>query len=314
MIQINQTKNIYYLLAVIFSFYLHSCMQSNASERKSIATEDNKISQKRNASEQSKKYWFDGTAEITSYTLSQARYGELHEGTATLIFVTEPFSKISNTKADRQRQDNIPVLKLNMNKKFTTGIYPYSMMNSTFFPFENENTSLKIASSIQEWCGMTYVEMKNENDLLINFNSYFEGASFKNKKIKSTILEDDLWSLLRLNPELLPEGEQNIIPSFFYLNSTHKEFKAYTATISIEKLENQNIYTIHYPKLQRTLSIQFSKDFPFTISGWKDSYNSGYGANKKVLTTEAKINKRIKVDYWNKNSNKDKEWRNKLGL
>ena len=38
------------------------------------------------------KYWYDGKAEISSYKLKQGRYGEIHRGTASLIFVTEPFS------------------------------------------------------------------------------------------------------------------------------------------------------------------------------------------------------------------------------
>lgn len=35
--------------------------------------------------------WFSGEAELNRYRLSQARYGELHEGEAVLIFVTEEF-------------------------------------------------------------------------------------------------------------------------------------------------------------------------------------------------------------------------------
>ena len=38
------------------------------------------------------KYWYKGKAEITSYKLQQARYGEMYEGTAVTIFVTEDFS------------------------------------------------------------------------------------------------------------------------------------------------------------------------------------------------------------------------------
>ena len=45
----------------------------------------------RNLSQEFKKYWFSGKAEITSYQLSQLRYGELREGTAVTIFVTEDF-------------------------------------------------------------------------------------------------------------------------------------------------------------------------------------------------------------------------------
>ena len=101
-------------------------------------------------------YWYAGDAEITSYTLSQDRYGEIHDGQAVLVFVTEPFSPSANTKADRPDNKSVSVLKLNYTKKFNTGVYPYSMMNSTFFPIDNGQHSMKISSSSQEWCGHTY--------------------------------------------------------------------------------------------------------------------------------------------------------------
>ena len=43
--------------------------------------------------EQFKKQWYSGKAELTSYTLQQARYGEMRNGESVLIFVTEDFSK-----------------------------------------------------------------------------------------------------------------------------------------------------------------------------------------------------------------------------
>ena len=307
-------KKLIIITTLFISFLsLNSCLHTNASESKELVK--NKNNSNRIVSKETKEYWYDGNAEISSYKLSQARYGEIHDGTATLIFVTEPFSKTSNTKADYPNQNNIPVLKLNMNKKFNTGIYPYSMMNSTFFPFEKENTSLKIASSMQEWCGMTYVEMKNKEDhFIFNFNSYFEGASFQNKKIKKTILEDDLWSLIRLNPELLPTGKLEIIPSLFFLNSKHKPFKSYAGEATLEKSESSTAYKIAYPKINRTLQINFESSFPYKILSWEESHDSGYGKNKKTLITKALLMKTIKVDYWNKNSTKDSIWRNKLDL
>ncbi|WP_299836092.1 septum formation inhibitor Maf [uncultured Tenacibaculum sp.] len=307
-------KKLIIITTLFISFLsLNSCLHSNASESKELIKNENNSN--RIVSKETKEYWYEGNAEISSYKLSQARYGEIHDGTATLIFVTEPFSKTSNTKADYPNQNNIPVLKLNMNKKFNTGIYPYSMMNSTFFPFEKENTSLKIASSIQEWCGMTYVEMKNNKDhFSFNFNSYFEGASFQNKKIKKTILEDDLWSLIRLNPELLPTGKLEIIPSLFFLNSKHKSFKSYTGEAALEKSESTTVYKITYPEINRNLQINFESSFPYKILSWEESHDSGYGKNKKTLITKALLMKTIKVDYWNKNSTKDSIWRNKLDL
>ncbi len=36
-------------------------------------------------------YWYQGKAEITSYTLLQNRYKDVHPGSAVLVFVTEDF-------------------------------------------------------------------------------------------------------------------------------------------------------------------------------------------------------------------------------
>jgi len=251
-----------------------------------------------------------------SYKMKHIRYGELHEGTAVLVYVTEPFSKSSNTKADNQSKSNIPVLKLNTTKKFTTGIYPYSIMTSTFFPFENGNASLKISSSMQEWCGMSYMEMTNKKNYIFKLDSYFEGASFAEKKVEKTILEDDLWSLIRLNPELLPIGEQAVVPSLAFLRLRHKETKAYKAIISLKDTpDGGKEYKLEYPELNRSISISFAAEMPNAILGWEESYPSGYGAGQKMLTSTAELQKTVKTDYWNQNLNKHKaEWRGKLGL
>jgi hypothetical protein len=69
-------------------------------------------------SQEFKDYWYAGEAEITSYELQQARYGEIRNGKAVLVFVTEDFLPQKQVKADRYNSTNIPVLKLNSTKKF----------------------------------------------------------------------------------------------------------------------------------------------------------------------------------------------------
>jgi len=138
---------------------------------------DNSITEQPQPKSEKEKYWYAGDAEITSYTLEQARYGELHDGEAVMIFVTEPFSTNKMAKSDSPSEKDVSVLKLNFTKNFNTGIYPYSMMNSTFFPFKNSLHSLKISSSTQEWCGHTYMEMQNKGKFDIDIKSYFENES-----------------------------------------------------------------------------------------------------------------------------------------
>jgi hypothetical protein len=273
-------------------------------------------SEKTTIDQQFKNYWFGGKAEITSYDLLQERYGEIRKGHAVNIFVTEPFSKEYNTKADKNDASNINVFKLNATKKFTTGIYPYSVMTSSFIPVKNPNSSLKISSSTQEWCGHEYIELtQKNNEFKISNSSYFQGASFKNKALaKDIVLEDDIWSKIRLTPESLPQGNFKILPSFVYLRFSHHKVDTYNVIGSISKEKSTSVYTLNYPKLQRTLTITFENAFPYKILEWTDTYQSGWGANKKMLTTKAILKKTLNIPYWEKNKNSDSHLRKELGL
>ena len=188
------------------------------------------------------------------------------------------------------------------------------MMSSSFFPFENESECLKISSSVQEWCGMTYLEMKNENDFIFDFHSYFEGQNFDNLAVKKDIMEDDLWSLIRLNPELLPVGNHNIIPSVTFLYLGHVPPKAYDAVASLDKKNGKYHYKLKYPELDREFTVMFNVEFPHEVTGWEDTHYSGFGPNRKILTSKAEAIKTIKTDYWSKHAKKDTHLRAKLGL
>lgn len=259
------------------------------------------------------KYWYQGEAEITSYKLEQARYGEIHEGTAVLVFVTEPFSKSSMAKADNPGKDDPSVLKLNYTKKFNTGIYPYSMMTSTFLPLNDPVHSLKVTSSSQEWCGHTFMELENKGKFDIDIRSYFESES-ATLKLDKALLEDDMMSMIRINPKALPIGKMKMIPSFFALRMSHQQTKAYDVVLSLEQEGASNIYTAAYPSLERSIAITFDNKFPHQITGWTETGYSGYGAGRKKLTTTATKMKTIKSAYWNKNSNKHTNLRKELGL
>ena len=45
-------------------------------------------------------YWYNHGAEISRFTLQQMRYGEIHEGDAVLVFVTEEIIPALQVKAD----------------------------------------------------------------------------------------------------------------------------------------------------------------------------------------------------------------------
>ncbi|WP_298494743.1 septum formation inhibitor Maf [uncultured Algibacter sp.] len=257
-----------------------------------------------------KKYWYAGEAEISSYKLEQARYGEIREGTAVLIYVTEDFLPNIQVKADQQNANNIPILKLNATKNFNTGVYPYSIMQSTFYPISNNQHALKVSSSIQEWCGHVYTQLNNKDEFKVTSHSYFEGEAYESFSLEKTILENELWTKLRINPKSLPTGHLKIIPSFEYTRLKHKTIKAYQANATL----TENTYSINYPELERTLTITFNPNFPHDIVSWEETFKSGFGNNAKVLTTKATKLKTIKSSYWQKKSIKDEVLRETLQI
>ncbi len=260
-------------------------------------------------------YWNQGSAEISSYALEQARYGELHEGHAVLIYVTEPFSKQQMVKSDYPNSENIAVLKLNATKKFTTGIYPYSMMTSSFFPLgEKASNAIKMSTSVQDWCGQSFMELERRKELNLNIHSYFQGESVENAKYPLVALEDDIWSIIRIKPADLPVGEFSMVPGFFYLNLKHQNFEDILCSATITTHGEYSEYTIKYPSIARTLSIQFESKFPYRIMSWEEQYYDGYGVEKQLLKTKATKIKTLQIDYWNKNKVADRALRKTLGL
>ncbi len=262
-------------------------------------------------------YWYAGEAELTSYELQQARYGEIHQGHAVLVFVTEPFSASKQVKLDypgKAGDDNVSVLKLNLTKKFVTGIYPYSMMSSIFTPisYDRYPNTLKVSTSSQEWCGHTFMQLNLEkNHYSLTGLSYFESEGDIKEKLDRTYLEDEIWTKIRINPATLPTGSIQVIPGTFHLRLKHIEAGSKTAQASLKVLENSAFSEIahHQYSLQyddRSLTIYFEKNFPFQILGWEET--------SRGLTTKAVKKEAIKSPYWQKNSNADRELRKRLGL
>ena len=267
-----------------------------------------------------KDYWYQGAAEISSYTLQQARYGEIHEGHAVMVFVTEDFSKEKQVKLDNSNDagnDKVPIMKLNFTKKFVTGIYPYSMMQSVFTPVDRKKFphSLKTTMSAQEWCGHTFTQFNLKgNEYQVKGFSYFESEGDQQKNLQVTWLEDEIWNMIRLTPNKLPEGKIDIIPGSFYLRLKHRDFSVSEANATLATEASEKIYALTYPQENRTLIIRFQKDFPYQILSWEETYQDGWGSDAKVLTTTGKLKKTLKTDYWTKHNNIDRNLRTELGL
>ena len=293
----------HFLPLLFLSVVFNACKEnSKNSENISLIANDLKMSNtkpiKNQLSEEFKSYWYAGKAEITSFKLEQARYGELRDGNAVLIYVTEPFLEDKQVKADKSHPGNVSVLKLNSTKTFLTGIYPYSIMNSSFYPVSDNQHAIKLSTSVQEWCGQVFTQLNNRDKFEVNSFSYFESEGDQSITLNKTDLENAI----------------TIIPSLEYLRLGHKELKAYSANAELIVEGNLYTYKLTYPELDRTLSITFSKSFPYVIENWSESYKSGFGPNSQTLTTKAVKIKTLKRAYWQENKNSDVFLRDSLGL
>ena len=268
-------------------------------------------------------YWYQGKAEVTSYELTQNRYQDEHPGTAVMIFVSEDFLSDIQVKNDNYTNPNsIKVIKNNRIKKFTTGIYDYSMMTSVFTKTDRDNIpfSLKVTSSSQEWCGQTYHQINLKgNKFKSTLHSYFESEADDVRTENVTILEDELFNLIRINPDLLPKGEFVITPSLDNLRLRHKPFEPLKAMGSVKENDNPLFkdsgileYKLSYPNESREVNIYFNKAKPYKIVGWTDAYPSMFDG--KLRTTTAIKKAELFIPYWQQNKLEDAEMRTLLGI
>ncbi|QNJ98589.1 septum formation inhibitor Maf [Constantimarinum furrinae] len=304
-----------YSFVFLSLMFIWSCADSekNLIPLSSDQKETKKEQNERNLTEEFKSYWYNGTAELTSYSLVQERYGELREGTSVNIFVTEDFLRDEQVKANNASEETISVLKLNNTKNFITGIYPYSVMTSTFSPITNQGHALKVSHSVQEWCGQVYMQLNNRDDFEITTHSYFAGEADMEVSLQQSWLENELWNLIRIDPNELPTGDIHILPSFEYMRFHHKKPEIHTAFASLKQGDSLSIYSVNYPELQRQITWYFNSTFPYEIEQWEETNAGRENDTSRLKTTAVKL-KRMRSAYWRQNNKKDEILRDSLAL
>ena len=261
-------------------------------------------------------YWYQGLAEVNSFALEQSRYGQVFDGEAVMIFVTEDFSAKRQVKLDysgNKNPDLEKVLKLNFSRKFETGIYDYSVLQSVFTPvsFQVHRPSLKSNTSIQEWCGHTFNQFNlQKNKYRFSLLSYFGSEGDMSLELPAVLLEDELWNMIRMRPDAIPTGTVEIIPGSVFNRFYHQQPQVHKATILIEEIKGFKKLSLDYTHGNRKLEIFFEKEFPHKIESWTEEIT----IQGKPMKTSAKRKKTMLIDYWNKNSPADESFRKELML
>lgn len=265
-------------------------------------------------------HWYDGKAEINRYQLSQSRYGHSHQGEAVLIFVTEPFLKHRQVKADNpQDPDALTILKLNATRNFNTGAYPYSILSSTFSPVEIADypLPLKLTSSVQEWCGHTFTQLNLEDsNYRSQLHSYFQVEGDRQALLPAALPEEGIFIRIRLSPDSLPTGRIQIIPSQIFCRFQKQAASPQPAQASLETVDSSafsrqphQLYRLRYSDIDRELTIAFSPEHPHGILGWEEGSASGVPPRTTAILAHTQ-----RLSYWSLNRPSDAASRNETGF
>ncbi len=258
-------------------------------------------------------YWYQGMAEINTYDLEQSRYGAVRKGDAVLIFVTEDLSRSKQVKLDqpdRQPRDKVTVLKLNHLRRFVTGIYDYALMSSVFTPVDLSRFphTLKTTTSVQDWCGQAFTQTNlRGGHYRVHTRSYFESVGDRTDKVPADLLEDELWTRIRIQPESIPVGKVRVIPAGFHQRLLHQPATARPATIRFETTEDKRQLVLTYLDRDQQLSITFESNFPHRILTWMETQD-GRPASRGTLR------KSMQSAYWQENGPAFEYLRDTLGL
>jgi hypothetical protein len=194
-------------------------------------------------------------------------------------------------------------------------------MTSVFTPVDHKEfpNTLKITTSVQDWCGHGFMQLNHEQDKYrVHQFSYFEKEGDRNFTVDDLMNEDEIFNQIRFDPQLLPTGSKNMLPGTAFSRLKHIEFKSYPVTLSKGKYtgtdltgKNPEVYQVVFPDFDRTLEIIYEAKFPFQIIGWTDTYAALSGER---LTSVNKLISNNRMPYWSEHDLDDSHIRAEIGL
>ena len=273
------------------------------------------------------RYWKSGLAELSSYAITEERYGEMRKAQGVLVFVYEEINADTRIKVETDRTPvaiRFPVLKLNNVLKFTTGIYDYSIMTSVFAGLSGPYVKRvlepeKISFSSQEWCGNVFHQLiPRASGLVSEIHSYFEAEGDATKTLPypagPLYYEDEMPILVReLDGEFMKSGETkkiNLVPGLWERRKRHDDLaitegmltKVGPGTLVWHGGETKIVkWTLAFRGVTTTYSVEAA--FPRKLMAWENSR----GEKGELINS-------LRKQYWTLHGNKDQPLRKDLGL
>lgn len=268
------------------------------------------------------RYWLSGTAELARFSLSQARYSEIHNGELVVITVSEPFRSDKQVKSELTPGVNeVTVLKVQQMRRFATGIYDYALTTTSFKPLDTamHPLALKVTGSAVDWCGQAWLQLNlKKGSYAVQGRSYFEESGDEDFAVPGIMSEDEIWQRIRLQPTALPQGTVQVIPSLFSSRLRHRKLAAEQANAellmygALKQSEYSLVYALGTAN-ERRVSFIFENNFPHRILEYRETYMDGFEKPKK-LTTIARLKKTVNTAYWREHDNNHRAKRRALGV
>lgn len=215
-------------------------------------------------------YWKTNKIEVTKYELKE---DSISVGEGILTFSIDYVEGVNKT-------DSIQTLRSDFTSKIYKQNYDYSAMTSVYLPLNLllRSHAMKVINSVQEPTSNSFLQLSQiPKSYEIESKNTFQQKSKQHFILERKNLEDELWAKIRMNPNDLPTGDIDIIPSFSYCQLLRKNPNIYEAKAELKDYEGTEfigkklkIYSLNYPDLKRDLSIIFEANFPFEIVGWKE--------------------------------------------
>ena len=214
-------------------------------------------------------YWKNNKIEITKFDLKE---DSISVGEGFLSFSISYVKGVNKT-------DSIQVLHSDFTGKIRKKNYDYSAITSAYLPLNLtiRPHAMKVMNSVQESMNNSFLALSQiPKSYEIESKNTFKEKIKEHFIVERKNLEDELWAKIRMNPNDLPTGDVEMIPSFAYWQSVRKSPNIYEAKAELQNYvgteftgKKLRMYTLDYPDLKRNLSIIFEEEFPFEIVGWK---------------------------------------------
>jgi hypothetical protein len=235
----------------------------------------------------------------------------------TLIYVTEPHDRRTWIKDDGVEAPNrVEVMKLIRSVHFLTGIYPYSVMASTFAPVDAWGSvrfqPVRVSLDVQEWCGSVSHRVWPAPGRLRSLRlSYFadEGETLIDRELpEGTLYEDALPIQLRELDGPFNGGDDWsgwLLPELWRLRASHGPMEPVQASITRSEGARDGVPVTHFlleaGDYWRRFDVETAA--PRRVLGWVAST----GDTADLLSTD-------RLAYWSLNAPGEELFRERLGL